>query len=78
MTTTRIAAVAIALSIACGFADISKSATSAQTWSVGVNWYLNKYTKLLFDYDQTHFNRGAAVGNRPTEKALMNRLQVSF
>jgi phosphate-selective porin OprO/OprP len=61
-----------------GFADIAKSATSAQTWSVGVNWYLNKYTKLLFDYDQTHFNRGAAVGNRPTEKALMNRLQVSF
>ena len=63
---------------ASGFADITKSATSAQTWSVGVNWYLNKYTKLLFDYDQTHFNRGAIVGNRPTEKALMNRLQLSF
>jgi phosphate-selective porin OprO and OprP len=61
-----------------GFADITKSATSAETWSVGVNWYLNRYTKLMFDYDQTHFNRGAVIGNRPNEKALLNRLQLSF
>jgi phosphate-selective porin OprO/OprP len=60
------------------FADITKSAEAARAWALGVNWYLNRNTKLSFDYEQTNFQGGATVGNRPTEKALLNRVQVSF
>ena len=60
------------------FADITKSAEAARAWALGVNWYLSRNTKLSFDYEQTKFQGGATVGNRPTEKALLNRLQVSF
>lgn len=60
------------------FADITKSAEAARTWSTGVNWYLNKNARLSFDYEQTHFQGGALTGNRPTEKAFEQRLQVVF
>ena len=61
-----------------GFADPTKSAGAARAWALGVNWYLNYFTKLQFEYEQTRFEQGAATGNRPTEKAFMERLQVAF
>ena len=61
-----------------GFADPTKSARAARAWNLGVNWYLNYFTKLQFEYEQTRFEQGAATGNRPTEHAFMERLQVAF
>ena len=61
-----------------GFADPTKSARAARAWNLGVNWYLNYFTKLQFEYEQTRFEQGAATGNRPTEKAFMERLQIAF
>ena len=60
------------------FADPSKSASTATTWGVGVNWYLNKNAKFVWDYHQTHFDGGAVGGNRPVEKAVFGRFQVAF
>ena len=61
-----------------GFADPAKSARAARAWNLGVNWYLNYFTKLQFEYEQTRFEQGAATGNRPTEHAFMERLQIAF
>ncbi len=61
-----------------GFADPAKSAQSARAWVVGVNWYLNFFTKLQFEYEQTRFEQGAINGNRPTEHVLEERLQIAF
>jgi phosphate-selective porin OprO and OprP len=61
-----------------GFADPTKSARVARAWNLGVNWYLNYFTKLQFEYEQTRFEQGAATGNRPTEKAFLERLQIVF
>lgn len=61
-----------------GFADPTKSASSARAWLVGANWYLNFFTKLQFEYEQTRFDEGAPKGNRPIEHALMERLQIAF
>jgi phosphate-selective porin OprO/OprP len=63
---------------AVGFADPAKSARAARAWALGVNWYLNYFTKLQFEYEQTRFEQGAATGNRPTEKAFLERLQIAF
>lgn len=67
-----------AAAFAAGFADPAKSARAARAWNLGVNWYLNYFTKLQFEYEQTRFEQGAATGNRPTEHAFMERLQIAF
>ncbi len=66
------------LAFTSGLADITKSAKASYDWAVGLNWYLNFFTKLQFDYEQSSFNRGAINGNRPTEHAIMERLQIAF
>ncbi len=72
------------------FSDLTKSAKSAETWTLGVNWYLNSNAKLALNYAQTSFDGGASsnganatatgsnVKDRPDEKALLARFQVAF
>jgi len=61
------------------FADPTKSARRATSVAGGLNWYLNRNMKLLFDYEQTAFDGGAAKGaDRPEEKLLLARAQFSF
>lgn len=64
---------------AASFANPATSASRASAWSVGLNWYLNKNFRAYLDYEQTWFDGGAAGGaDRPDEKVLFTRLQVSF
>jgi len=61
------------------FADAAKSASKAQAWAAGINWYLNANVKLVFDYEHTRFTGGAANGaNRPNENAVFARVQFAF
>ena len=50
----------------------------AFAWAVGLNWYLNRNVKEVFDYERTTFTGGAAGGDRPAENALFFRTQLSF
>ncbi|HSI23483.1 MAG TPA: porin [Methylophilaceae bacterium] len=72
------------------YADLSTSAKKAQTWTGGVNWYLNQNVKLAVNYEQTKFEGGAGIGitainaggtnvrDREDERALLARFQVAF
>jgi phosphate-selective porin OprO/OprP len=68
------------------FADPTKNARDAREWGVGLNWYLNRNVKWVFDYEQTDFNGGAGtetsstfhIENRPTERIAFSRIQVLF
>ena len=73
------------------FANIASSAKSAKAWGLGVNWYLNNYTRFTLDYENTSFEGGAAgsvvssstgaitkLVDRQDERAMIGRLQVSF
>ena len=61
------------------FADPARSASSAEAWAVGLNWAFNRSVKWLLDYEATTFERGAAGGgDRPDEKVVIARFQVSF
>jgi phosphate-selective porin OprO/OprP len=60
------------------FADPLTSARRADSWGVGLNWYLNENVKWLLDYEHTTFDGGAATGDRPDEDALQLRLAVGF
>jgi len=55
------------------FADPAKSAQTATAWAVGINWYLNRNTKLTVDYEQTDF-----AGDRKLEKIVFSRLRLNY
>lgn len=65
-------------------ADPTKSASGAQAWSVGLNWYLNKNIRANVSYSRTTFDGYAgskfatsAVPAQP-ENILFSRLQLAF
>src|SRR5207248_2555856 len=53
-----------------GFASLTSSAHVAREWVAGLNWYLNRNSKFIFNYEQTRFDGGKLGGNRNTERAL--------
>lgn len=61
------------------FANPAQSASRAESWSIGLNWYLNANLKLVANYTHTAFDGGAAAGaDREDERAVLARAQVSF
>jgi len=44
------------------FADPRLSVQQANTWSIGLNWFLNANVKLTTEYDQTSFIGGCSTG----------------
>ncbi|MDR3459207.1 MAG: porin [Verrucomicrobiae bacterium] len=65
-------------------ADPTKSASGAQAWSVGLNWYLNKNIRANLSYSHTTFDAfgtskiaAGNVGAQP-ESVIFSRLQLAF
>ena len=57
------------------------SAQGAPSRSVGLNWYLNKNIRCIFEAEQTAFNGGSKAPGALTaqdERVLMERLQFGF
>jgi len=61
-----------------GFADATRSASRLSSFTVGLNWYLNRVIKLQLDYERSMFEGGAATGDRAAEDLLGARLQAAF
>ena len=64
-----------------GFASPITSPRRAHEWVGGGSWYLNRMLRISADYGNTNFRGGAtaaAGGNRPSERVLLNRFQISF
>lgn len=61
------------------FADLAVSAQEANSYGVGLNWYLNENVKWLLDVEHTEFEGGAVGGtDRRDEDAYQLRLAVGF
>ena len=60
------------------FANIASSASVAEAWAVGFNWYFNRNLRLMLDYETTSFEGGAATGDREDEKIVFSRFQIAF
>jgi phosphate-selective porin OprO and OprP len=61
------------------FADPKSSAAGAAEWAIGINWYLNRFTRIMNAYGHTNF-RMAEQSLTPlhSENVVMSRLQFSF
>lgn len=60
------------------FADPARSARIAESWGLGLNWYLSRHVKFQLNYEQTDFTGGGNRGERPKERAILSRFQVAF
>jgi phosphate-selective porin OprO/OprP len=72
------------------YANRTVSAKSAQTWTAGINWYLDQNTKFQLNYLNTSFDGGAIIGggsttasaanvkDRADERAIIGRIQISY
>jgi phosphate-selective porin OprO/OprP len=67
------------------FSNPNTSASGAQAWSVGLNWYLNKNIRLNTSYSRTTFDGGGGPGatspatiTRQPEEVLFTRIQLAF
>ena len=63
----------------------ANSAQSALTWGVGLNWFMNKNIKWIFEYEQTSFGFAPGAAAPPAtavsahnERVFMGRLQFGF
>lgn len=60
------------------FANPNNSARIAKSWGLGLNWYLNRNFKFVLNYEQTDFTGGSSQGERPKERAVLGRFQISY
>jgi phosphate-selective porin OprO/OprP len=72
------------------YANLSESAQSAHSWTLGVNWWLNSNAKVAFNYEHTSFNGGAGDGilpinatgtnvqDREDERGVLARFQLAY
>jgi phosphate-selective porin OprO/OprP len=67
------------------YSDPNTSAHSAASWSIGLNWWLNRNVRVLTSFSHTDFQGGGGSGasapasvTRKDENMLFTRLQLSF
>jgi phosphate-selective porin OprO and OprP len=66
------------------YADPTASASSAKTWSIGLNWYLNRNVEVKTGFSHTDFHGGGSGTSAPgtvthqDENVLFTRLQLGF
>lgn len=59
------------------YANPTTAVSGAETFGLGVNWYLTKNVKAALNYFQTDFN-GFGTAIFPKEKVVLSRLQLTF
>jgi phosphate-selective porin OprO/OprP len=67
------------------FADPKASARSAEAWSVGLNWYLNRNVMVKSSFSHTIFSGGGGTGTsapanvtQKPESVVFTRIQLAF
>ncbi len=64
-----------------GFADPTAAGQNVEAYTLGLNWYLNRFVKAQLNYERTDFGRGLRFGSADTrdhEDVLLSRFQIGF
>lgn len=59
---------------------VARAGNKAESWTLGVNWYLNPYAKILFDWVRFSGNNTPLdpIGSKTKGDALATRLHLDF
>ena len=61
------------------YADPNVAANQVDQFTVGANWYLNRFLKFVVNYEENEFDGGGPGGtNRNRERVFLTRLQVNY
>jgi phosphate-selective porin OprO/OprP len=60
------------------FANPATAAGNARALGFAFNWWASRNARLMLSYERTKFDGGAPSGDRPDERVLLSRLQISF
>src|SRR5262249_48541318 len=67
------------------FSNPTTAAGSAASWSVGLNWWLNRNVRIMTSFSHTDFKGGGGAGasapaavTRNDENVLFTRMQLAF
>jgi phosphate-selective porin OprO/OprP len=60
------------------YADPAVSVNQIDEWTLGFNWYLNRWLRFMLNYENASFDGGAPTGDRNTERVVLTRLQINF
>lgn len=61
------------------FADPKAAAAGAAEWGVALNWYLNRYARIMNAYEHTSFDMASPkLAPLHSENVVMSRLQLAF
>jgi phosphate-selective porin OprO/OprP len=60
------------------FADPAQFVRKATAYAGGLNWYLNRFVRILVNYERTRFDVVTGGVPRPTEHVLLSRFQFVF
>jgi phosphate-selective porin OprO/OprP len=63
------------------FANAATAAAGAQSWAVGLNWYLNRDIRVNASFSHTRFDGGTGNGatvTRQPENVFFTRMQLAF
>lgn len=61
-----------------GFADPTKSVSEIDSYTAGLNWYLNRNILFQLNYEHSDFEKGVKTGNRDPENVFLTRVQFLF
>ena len=62
-----------------GFASRPESTRAAQAYTVGLNWYLNRNFKFMFNYEHTDFDTPVEFSSlRDKEDVIITRFAISY
>jgi phosphate-selective porin OprO/OprP len=53
-------------------------AEDSKEWAIGLNWYLNRFVKLAFNYEHIDYSNAPGNSDNPSEGAFLTRLQLSY
>jgi len=60
------------------FSVAALRSSPADSYGIGLNWYLNENVKWLLDLEHTTFEGGAVTGDRKDEDSYQLRLAIAF
>ncbi|MBP9855574.1 MAG: porin [Candidatus Omnitrophica bacterium] len=62
-----------------GFSSLSTSVSEADSWGLGLTWFLNRTLRTSLNFERTEFDGGNGAGlDRPTESIVFTRFQVNY